>query len=68
MVKTVVYMVHDIAKMAQRNLATKLIWEPNTIILKITVAYVGKVILAITKEISITYFNKYNLINFWKLL
>ena len=54
MVTTVILIVHDGAKMAQQNLAKDGLWGPNTNILKITVAYVGKVILAIKLEVSIT--------------
>ena len=54
MVTTVILTVHDGAKMAQQNLAKDGLWGPNTNILKITVAYVGKVIVITTLEISIT--------------
>ena len=54
MVTTVILIVHDGAKMAQQNLAKNGLWGPNTNILRITVAYVGKVIVNTTLQISIT--------------
>ena len=44
MVTTVVLMVHDGAKMAQRNLAKNGLWGQHTNILKKTVASVEKMI------------------------
>ena len=54
MVTTVILMVHGGAKMAQQKLDKNGLWGPNSNILKITVAYVGKVIVITTLEISIT--------------
>ena len=53
MVTTVILMVHGGAKMAQQKLAKNGLWGPNLNTLKITVAYVGKVIVITTLEISI---------------
>ena len=54
MVTTAVLIVHDGAKMAQQGQDKNGLWGPNLNILKITVAYVGKVIVITTLEISIT--------------
>ena len=54
MVTTVVRTGHYGVKMEQRNLAKNGLWGQHTNILKITVAYVGKVIVTTTLQISIT--------------
>ena len=61
MVTTVVLMVHDGAKMAQRNLAKNGLWGPNSNILKITVACVEKIMVKMMVKMMVS--ADHNIIN-----
>ena len=54
MVTTVILIVHDGAKMAQQILAKNGLWEPNTNILKITVACAENMIVKMMAKMMVS--------------
>ena len=54
MVTTVILIVHDGAKMAQKNLAKNILWGPNTNILKITVACAENMIVKMMVKMMVS--------------